>query len=182
MIRVRSTVAALAAAAITLASPLGAQGAISGWRGEFLSQLGTLESKYTQLANAIPWEKYSWRPGKGVRSVCEVFLHISGENYTLAESLGARTPAGVDLKNIETCPSSKEKVLATMKAGFANMRSAATATPDGESEVKVDFFGSKITKRALLLAVAEHAGEHLGQQIAYARMNGIVPPWSMPGK
>jgi uncharacterized damage-inducible protein DinB len=172
----------LASAALALAVPLGAQDAPKGWRGEFLHQLGTLEGKYTQLANAIPWEKYSWRPGKGVRSVCEVFLHISGENYLLAESLGAKTPAGIDIDKIENCPASKDKVLATMKSGFTNMRNAATATKDGDGDVMVDFFGSKITKRALLMAIAEHAGEHLGQQIAYARMNGIVPPWSAPAK
>jgi hypothetical protein len=66
-----------------------------------------------------------------------------------------------------------------MKAGFAAVRNAAAATPEGDGDVMVDFFGSKITKRALLLAIAEHAGEHLGQSIAYARMNGVVPPWSM---
>jgi len=181
MLRGRATFLAITAA-VVLAAPLRAQAPVQGWRGEFLSQLKTLEGKYTQLANAFPWDKYSWRPGPGVRSVCEVFLHISGENYMLAESLGARVPAGIDLKTIETCPASKDKVLATMVMGFTNMRNAATATPDGDGDVKVDFFGSKVTKRALLLAIAEHAGEHLGQQIAYARMNGIVPPWSVPGK
>ena len=179
MLRRRLTVAApVAVAALLLTSPLRAQGAVTGWRGEFLNQAKELEGKFTQLANAFPWEKYSWRPGKGVRSVCEVFLHISGENYGLAEPLGVKTPAGIDLKTMETCPASKDKVLATMKASFAFMRSAATNTPDKESDTIVDFFGSKITKRALLLAIAEHWGEHLGQEIAYARMNGIVPPWS----
>lgn len=178
MIRIRPMSVAVTAAVISLSASLGAQAPVTGWRGEFLGQLATVEGKYTQLANAFSWDKYSWRPGKGVRSVCEVFLHISGENYTLAEPLGAKTPAGVDLKSMETCPAGKDKVLATMKASFANMRAAATATPDGEGDVKVDFFGSKITKRALLLAIAEHWGEHLGQQIAYARMNGVVPPWS----
>ena len=182
MLRGRPLIVLMTSAAVGFAAPLGAQGTVSGWRGEFLHQLGTLEGKYTQLANAIPWEKYSWRPGKGVRSVCEVFLHISGENYLLAESLGAKTPAGIDVDKIETCPAGKDKVLATMKAGFTNMRNAATATKDGDGDVMVDFFGSRITKRALLLAIAEHAGEHLGQQIAYARVNGIVPAWSAPAK
>jgi uncharacterized damage-inducible protein DinB len=182
MRRNRSLFTGLLVASAVLAAPLSAQGAVQGWRGEFLHQLGTLEGKYTQLANAFPWDKYSWRPGTGVRSVCEVFLHISGENYFLAQSLGAKTPASVNLNTIETCPASKDAVLATMKASFTNMRNAALNTPDGESDVTVDFFGSKITKRALLMAIAEHAGEHLGQQIAYARVNGIVPPWSAPAK
>lgn len=180
MMRRRSMFVVLAAALITTAAPATAQTAVTGWRGEFLSQLGTIEGKFTQLATAMPWDKYSWRPAKGVRSVCEVYLHIAGDNYVMSESLGAKTPPGINLKTIETCPDSKEKVLATMKAGFVFVRNAATAASDADAEKMVDFFGHKITERALLLAIAEHAGEHLGQSIAYARMNGVVPPWSVP--
>ena len=173
------TAVVVAVASMSLAAPVRAQAPTTGWRGEFIHMMNGLEGKYTQLANAMPWETYSWRPGAGVRSVCEVFLHIGGDNYLLAEPLGPKTPAGIDLKTIENCPDSKEKVLATMKGGFAFVRSAVMATSDGAGDEMVDFFGTKITKRALLLAIAEHAGEHLGQSIAYARMNGVVPPWSM---
>jgi len=179
MIRGRSVLAAVAAAVIALAAPLGAQAPTTGWRGEFLSLMKGIEGKYMQLATATPWEKYSWRPGPGVRSVCEVFLHIAGDNYVMGEPLGAKAPAGVDLKTIENCPDSKEKVLATMRAGFAAIDKAVASTADGDGDAMANFFGSKITKRALLLAIAEHAGEHLGQSIAYARVNGIVPPWSV---
>ena len=175
----RSISVALAGATILfVGARLAAQAPTIGYRAEFNNIMKEIEGKYTQLATATPWEKFSWRPGKGVRSVCEVFLHISGENYFLAESLGPKTPKDVDLKTIESCPASKDKVLATVKASFAHMRTAVNATPDKDSEVIVDFFGDKLSKRALMLAVAEHAGEHLGQEIAYARMNGIVPPWS----
>ncbi len=175
----RRITAVLAGATILLGGArLAAQAPAVGFRAEFSNIMKEIEGKYTQLATATPWEKFAWRPGKGVRSVCEVFLHISGENYFLAESLGPKTPKDVDLKTIETCPASKEKVIATMKTSFAHMRSAVNATPDKDSDLMVDFFGEKLTKRALLLAIAEHAGEHLGQEIAYARMNGIVPPWS----
>jgi uncharacterized damage-inducible protein DinB len=181
MQRVRSMLFA-GSATILLASALSAQAQVGGWRGDFLYQMNTIEGKFNQLANAMTWEQFAWRPGKGVRSVCEVFLHIAGDNYLLGEPLGTKTPASINMKTIETCPDSKEKVAATMKAGFAFIRNAAIATPDGDAETKIDFFGTKITKRALLLAIVEHAGEHLGQQIAYARMNGVVPPWSQPAK
>jgi uncharacterized damage-inducible protein DinB len=168
--------AAFSTAALSV--PLHAQAPVTGWRAEYLDQMKDIEGKYTQLATAMPWDKYSWRPAKGVRSVCEVFLHVSGDNVAIAASLGAKTPAGIDLNTVETCPASKEKVLAEMQALFAAVRSAVVATPDGDADAVVDFFGSKRTKRALLLALAEHSGEHLGQSIAYARMNGVVPPWS----
>jgi hypothetical protein len=178
----RSRLIAAAAFAAALCAPaVYAQVPTSGWRAEFLKNIGGSEQKFTQLATAMPWTKYSWRPGAGVRSVCEVYLHIAGDNYLLAEPLGAKKPASVDYKTIETCPAGKDAVLATMKASFAHLRNAVLATSDADGDAMVDFFGSKITKRALLLAIAEHAGEHLGQSIAYARTNGVVPPWSAKG-
>jgi hypothetical protein len=177
----RALCTVVAAVAMT-GAPLGAQAAgtapKSGWRAEFLKVFGDDEQKFVQLANATPWEKFSWRPGKDVRSTCEVFLHIAGDNYLLAEPLGAKKPAAVDYKSIENCPVTKEAVLATMKASFAHFRGAVLATGEGDGDAMIEFFGSRISKRGLLFAVAGHTGEHLGQSIAYARTNGIVPPWS----
>src|SRR3979490_2011847 len=95
--------AALLAAAVA-APALVAQAPTTGWRAEFLFQFNNADKKFNQLAEATPWEKYSWRPAKGVRSVCEVFLHIAGDNYLMMEPLGAKKPATVDYKTIETCP------------------------------------------------------------------------------
>ena len=157
---------------------LGAQAPTSGWRAEFLNSMSGAERKYVALAEAMPWEKYSWRPAEGVRSVCEVFLHISGANYLFTGPLGVKPPAGVDVQNIEKCPANRDQVVSTLKASFAHMRSAVASTPDAQADAKVELFGMKMTKRGLLLMGAEHMGEHLGQSIAYARMNGVKPPWS----
>ena len=113
--------------------------------------------------------------------MCEVFLHISGANYMFATPLGAKTPTTVDLENIEKCPASRDQVVSTLKASFAHLRNAVNATPDAQADAGVEIFGMKMTKRGLLLFTAEHMGEHLGQSIAYARVNGIVPPWSARG-
>lgn len=177
---------AVALATIALAtgiqgSVLAAQAPQSGWRAEFLNSLGGAERKYVALAEATPWEKYSWRPAEGVRSVCEVFLHISGANYMFANPLGAQAPASVDLGNIEKCPANRDQVVSTLKASFAHLRGAVTSTADAQADAPVELFGMKMTKRGLLLFTAEHMGEHLGQSIAYARTNKIVPPWSVRG-
>ena len=163
------------------ATSVAAQAPTAGWRAEFLNSLGGAEQKYVALAEAMPWDKYSWRPAEGVRSVCEVFLHISGANYMFATPLGAQTPATVDVRNIEKCPASRDQVVSTLKASFAHLRSAVTSTPDAQADAGVEIFGMKMTKRGLLLFTAEHMGEHLGQAIAYARVNKIVPPWSRGG-
>jgi len=160
------------------APALMAQAPTSGWRAEFLGVFSGDEAKYVQLAEATPWEKYSYRPMAGVRSTCEVFLHISGSNFMFTPQIGTKSPAGVDLKNIEKCPDSKAKVVATLKASFAHFKAAVVAMPDNAGDEKFKLFGSDFTKRGFLTFIAEHTGEHLGQSIAYARSNGIVPPWS----
>lgn len=169
--------------AVAVATPaLQAQAPKSGFRAEFLGQWKGVESKYEQLAKATPWEKYSWRPGKGVRSVCEVFLHIGGDNYMLGKEIGGKVPASIDPKTVENCPDSKEKVIATMQGGFDAFADAVMKMSDADAEKTLKVFGSTFTYRGYLTFNLEHAGEHLGQSIAYARTNGIVPPWSMkPG-
>jgi len=178
---ITTLIARSALATLLGTSALAAQAPSSGWRAEFLNSLAGAEKKYVSLAEATPWDKYSWRPGQGVRSVCEVFLHISGAHYMFAEPLGAKTPATVDLKNMEKCPASRDQVVATLKASFAHMRNAVVATADASADAPVELFGMKMTRRGLLLFTAEHMGEHLGQSIAYARTNKIVPPWSAGG-
>ncbi len=167
----------LAALALT-ASAAHAQAPTTGWRAEFLGSLAQAEQKYVALAQAVPWAKYQWRPATGVRSVCEVYLHIAGANYLFSGPLGAAPPSGVNVQSIEKCPASREQVVATMRASFAHLRNAVLATKETDADVPVTIFGMKTTKRGLLLFSAEHAGEHLGQSIAYARSNAVVPPWS----
>lgn len=174
---IRPVAAALIVA--SLAAPaLSAQAPQSGWRGEFLGLFGGDEQKYYQLAEAMPWEKYSWRPGAGVRSVCEVYLHIAGANYLFAEQLGVKPPSGVNVQTIETCPAGRDRVLATMRASFAHFKGAVMAMPDGDADKAFELFGMKFTRRSFMMFVMGHTGEHLGQSIAYARSNGVVPPWS----
>ena len=114
----------------------------------------------------------------GVRSVCEVFLHMAGANYLFSAPLGAATPAGVDVRNIETGPAGRDGVVSTVRASFAHMRGAVLATSDADAGAPVSLFGMSMTRRGIFLFAAEHMGEHLGQAIAYARSNAVVPPWS----
>ncbi|HVT61278.1 MAG TPA: DinB family protein [Thermoanaerobaculia bacterium] len=151
---------------------------VTGVRGDVLGALDDAEKKLTALAQATPAEKLSWRPATGVRSTGEVFMHVANGNYLLPTFWGAKPPAGVDRRGLEKEGADKDKVLAALKASFAHLRSAIAELPDQNLERQVDFFGNKVTVRQVVLQSAVHAHEHLGQSIAYARMNGIVPPWS----
>src|SRR5258707_8063527 len=106
----------------------------SGFRAEFLEEINYYEKRYTRLAEALPAEKYTWRPGEGVRSVGEVFTHITAANYGVARALGAAPPAGLDFKAIAALSGDKPKVLQALKDSFAHFRTAIVALSEARSE------------------------------------------------
>jgi len=159
------------------ASAAVAQAPPSGFRGDFLFQQNGVEREILGLAEAVPAEKYSWRPGEGVRSISEVFMHLAGANYLLPSFAGVKVPEGIS-RDMEKTVTQKAAVIDAIKKSFAHLRAAIEATPDADLDKPVKFFGMDSTVRGLYLVTANHEHEHLGQSIAYARMNGIVPPWT----
>jgi uncharacterized damage-inducible protein DinB len=151
---------------------------VTGYRSEVLSEVIVQEDKFTRLAEAIPADKYGWRPSADVRSFAEVFLHVSAANYNLYKLVGTPPPASVDLKGLEKSTTDKAKVIATLKDSFAHAKAAIKAMPDADLDKSLDWFGGKNTQRGILLFIVRHAAEHLGQSIAYARFAGITPPWT----
>lgn len=150
----------------------------SAWVQDFLKVYGFTAEKAASLAEAIPAEKYDWRPAEGVRSVKESILHIASANYFFATLLGTAIPEGIDPRNLEKTVDSKEKAISTLKASVAHVQGAITNMKEAAHNEEVDFFGNKMTRRQVVMIVGDHVAEHLGQLIAYARMNGITPPWS----
>ncbi len=151
---------------------------VTGYRGEVLAEVMIQEDKFTRLAEAIPADKYNWRPSPDVRSFAEVFLHVSAANYNLYKLVGTPPPAALDVKNLEKSTTDKAKVIATLKDSFAHAKTAIKAMPDADLDKNLDWFGGKNTERGILLFIVRHAAEHLGQSIAYARFIGVVPPWT----
>jgi uncharacterized damage-inducible protein DinB len=151
---------------------------VTGYRSEVLAEVIVQQDKFTRLAEAIPADKYAWRPSPDVRSFAEVFLHVASANYNLYKLVGTPPPTGLDLKNIEKSTTDKAKVIATLKDSYAHAKKAITAMPDADLDKSMDWFGGKITERGILLFVVRHGAEHLGQSIAYARFIGVVPPWA----
>jgi uncharacterized damage-inducible protein DinB len=151
---------------------------VTGYRAEVMAEVMVQEDKFTRLAEAIPAEKYTWRPASDVRSIAEVFMHVSAANYNLYSLVGTPPPSGFDSKTFEKSTTDKTKIIATLKDSFAHAKAAIKATPDADLEKSMDWFGGKNTERGILLFVVRHAAEHLGQSIAYARMAGITPPWT----
>ncbi len=156
---------------------------------ELLLPFDSLEKQVLALAKAIPEEKYAWRPGPGVRSFKEVFLHIVNGNQLLL-NVAENSPSREELlKQVEQNAKSeqdavgKEKILAMLAESFAAVRKALEGVRSTAALTRdVDFFGTPAPMGGVLASIDTHVAEHLGQTIAYARVNGIVPPWSQPSK
>lgn len=149
----------------------------AGFRGDFLKQLDDVEKKVVGLATAMPQEKYTWRPATGVRSNSEVYMHIARANYMIPAAFGIKPPGGMS-RDAEKTVTEKAKVIEMVKASFAHIRKGVTDMPDSELDKEIKLFGQPNTVRGALFLTANHMHEHLGQAIAYARTNGVVPPWS----
>ncbi len=165
------------AALVVTASAAPAQAPAKGFRAEFLAQQAGVEKELLALAEATPAEKFSWRPAEGVRSISEVYMHVAGADYMIPSFAGVKVPDGIS-RDMEKTVTQKAAVIEALKKSFAHLRAAVEATPDADLDKPVRFFGMDSTVRGLYLVVATHEHEHLGQSIAYARMNGIVPPWT----
>jgi uncharacterized damage-inducible protein DinB len=152
---------------------------VPGIRGEIVANMQDASEKVIELAGAVPARKWSWRPAKGVRSVGEAYLHIAQANFLMSSFLGATPPMSMAvLGKLDTTPTTTERTLQLLKDSFAFAEKTIAETPETELAASVDFFGHPMSRQAVMMAIATHAHEHLGQSIAYARSNGVVPPWT----
>ena len=158
--------------AIALMVPL-AQAQAAKIQAAFGQDAGTLSDKFSALARVMSG-KYDWKPGQGVRSVGDVFNLIVKENGMLAGVLSVTPNAGAPPAPI-TDP---EKMQEALKASYVDLQKAITGLSDSDLQAPVKLFGRDMTKQAALMLILEDQHEHLGQSIAYARTNGVVPPWS----
>ena len=167
--------------AIAAAPARGADPA-TGFRGEYIAEVDAVGKKLLDLANAVPAEKYSWRPAPGVRSVGEVYVHVAGGNYMIPSFMGVKPPEGIN-RDMEKTVTEKGKVVDVLKKSVENVKTMAAGMSDADLEKKVKAFGGReMSQRQLMLIILNHMHEHLGQSIAYARSNGVTPPWSEAGE
>ena len=134
-------------------------------------EAGTLSDKFTGLARVMSG-KYDWKPGQGVRSVGDVFNLIVAENGYLARTLTGATgerPAPI---------TDSEKLQEALKTSYANLQQTIAGLPDADLNAPVKLFGRDMTKEGAIRYLFADQHEHLGQSIAYARSNGVIPPWS----
>lgn len=163
---------ALAATAQPKADPL--EGLWQGYNGEW----GHVSRQLVALAEAIPAEKYAWRPGPGVRSTSEVIMHIAIANLGLLSYTGPKLPDALKSPDLEKTVTAKAEVIDWLKRSLDAVKTARAGLKPADFERHVKVAGRDATVDGVYLRILVHANEHMGQLVAYARVNGIVPPWS----
>jgi uncharacterized damage-inducible protein DinB len=158
------------------ASALPAQAPEGIWQG-YDGEWRHVSQQLIALAEATPADKYWWRPAPGVRSTSEVYMHIAISNFYLLSVTGPKMPADLNV-NMEKTITSKADVIAWLKRSLEAVKTARAATTPKDLERKVKIADREATVDGMYLRIIIHANEHMGQLIAYARMTGVVPPWS----
>lgn len=149
------------------------EGIWEGYDGEWLH----VSQQLVALAEATPAEKFSWRPAPGVRSTSEVYMHIAEANFYLLSVTGPKMPA--DMKEgMEKSVTAKAEVISWLKRSLEAVKQAHLAVTPKDLQRKVHIADRDATVDGMYLRIVVHANEHMGQLIAYARMTGVVPPWS----
>jgi uncharacterized damage-inducible protein DinB len=140
-------------------------------------ELKGVQQEIVSLAQAMPQEKYTWRPADGVRSISEVYLHMAAANFGLTSLTGAPPYPGFKFQGFEKSTTDKAKIVELLNQSFEYAETSISNLSDADllKPKKIQEFN---TVGDIVLHIVAHAHEHLGQSIAYARMNGVVPPWT----
>jgi uncharacterized damage-inducible protein DinB len=150
------------------------EGLWEGYDGEW----GHVSRQLVALAEAIPADKFAWRPGPGVRSTGEVFMHIALANFYLLSVTGPKMPTEIKSNDMEQTVTAKSEVIDWLKRSLDAVKTARAQLKPGDLQRKVKINEKQVTVDGMYLRIIVHDNEHMGQLIAYARINGIVPPWS----
>jgi uncharacterized damage-inducible protein DinB len=147
-------------------------------KAQALLDLQDMQKKFTTLAEAFPADKMTWRPGNGVRSVAEIFMHTAGANYGIPNMMGVKTPAGFNGKDFEKTTTDKAKIVQELNKSFESAIAAVQGMTNADFAKADKKLGPDANDGDVVYILVVHGHDMLGQAIAYARVNGIVPPWT----
>ena len=147
-------------------------------KGQSLVDLDAVQKKFVGLANAIPADKMTWRPSSDSRSFAEVFLHVAGERYQILALMGTAAPAGFDPKTFEKSTTDRTAVVAELNKSWEFAEKALKGMSNADFAKLLPKLGPQANAGDVVYILVADAHEHLGQAVAYARVNGVVPPWT----
>lgn len=149
----------------------------AGYLGDFLVDFDGVSEKLNSLAEAMPAEQYAHAVSDEVRNFGQVLVHVAGANFFLSRALGVEPPEEMG-QDMEEKFTTKDEIMALLAKSQEHVRKAVAMSAEADLEEELEIFGGKRSRRGVLLIIAGHNHEHLGQSIAYIRGAGHVPPWS----
>jgi hypothetical protein len=191
--RLRPAPALILAACLTgfPAAPVRAQTAVSdsaefaAWRQVQKEDIDGLRKKFMALAKAVPADKLVWRPMEGTRSFHEVFAHVAAEGNTETAMFGRPLPAGsladFDAEEARLKKLGDDKLIVVMDQAMQSLSTTLAGLSRATINTPIKYYGQSTLPRVATTYTLNDLHEHLGQLVAYARMNSIVPPWSRKG-
>ncbi|UCH65633.1 MAG: DinB family protein [Ignavibacterium sp.] len=144
---------------------------------EFIGQMSFIEGRLLELEGAIPQELMGWEPADLVRNTAQVFLHVADANYFLLTFITGEKMEG-EFGAIEKSTTDKEEIAKIIKKSFTTIKEAISKLTEDDLNKMVKTPFGELSIRSFMISILNHNHEHLGQAIAYGRMNGITPPWS----
>jgi len=148
-------------------------------KAQALLDLQTMQKKFVDLANAVPPDKLTWRPAADSRSFAEVFLHVAAERYGILGMMGAETPAGVDRKGLEKSTTDRAQIVQELNKSWDFTEKSIKGMTNADFAKLLPKLGPQANAGDVVYILVSDNHEHLGQSIAYARENGITPPWTV---
>ena len=148
-------------------------------KAQSLVDLDRVQKKFVDLANALPADKLTWRPSADSRSFAEVFLHVAGERYGILGLMGAAPPAGFDGKTFEKSTTARAQIVTELNKSWEFAQKAIDGMSNADFAKLLPKLGPQANAGDVVYILVADAHEHLGQLVAYARANGIVPPWTV---
>ena len=147
-------------------------------KAQSLVDLERVQKKFVDLANALPADKMTWRPSTDSRSFAELFLHVAGERYAILKLMGATAPEEFDARAFEKTTTDKAKIVDELNKSWEFSKKTIDGMTNADFAKLIPKLGPQANAGDVVYILVADAHEHLGQSIAYARVNGIVPPWT----
>ena len=148
-------------------------------KSQSLVDLQAVQKKFVDLASVIPQDKFNWRPSSDSRSFAEVFLHVASERYGILGLMGAQPPAGVDAKTLEKSTTDKDRIIEELNKSWEFAQKTISSMSNGDFAKLLPKLGPQANAGDVVYILVADAHEHLGQSVAYARENAVVPPWTV---
>jgi uncharacterized damage-inducible protein DinB len=148
-------------------------------KGQALLDLETMQKKFVDLAGAVPADKLTWRPTADSRSFAEVFLHVAAERYGILGLMGVEAPAGVDRKALEKSTTDRGRIVEELNKSWDFAEKTIKGMSNADFAKLLPKLGPQANAGDVVYILVSDNHEHLGQSVAYARENGITPPWTI---